>query len=99
MCKKVTAWRWGYPRLNLRLSWRRRQFVGLHRALKPRFLVAAIAKWLSFRRSAAAEADLRPSAQSVGVTILVYHFHHAINQQRPIIHNRDFYIRHPILRS
>ena len=54
--------------------------MGLHSALKARFFVAAVTKRLPFRSAAAAKSDLGAPAQTVGVTVLVYHVHHAINQ-------------------
>lgn len=54
--------------------------MGLNRALKTRFLVATIAERLSFGSSTAAKSDLRSPAQAIGVTFLVYHVNHTVDQ-------------------
>src|SRR5271170_877355 len=73
--------------------------MGLYRALKTRFLVAAVTERLPLRSSAAAKSNLGAPAQSVGVAVLIHHIHHTVDQQRSIVHHCHFYIRHPILRS
>src|SRR5277367_1002664 len=70
----------------------RRQLVGLDDALEGRAFVRAVAEGLAFREAAAAESEFGASAQTVGVAFLVNYFDFAVNQQRAIIHNCDFYV-------
>jgi hypothetical protein len=68
-------------------------------ALERGALVRTIAKGFALGETAAAKADLGAPAETISVAFLVYNFYFTINQQRPVVHNRDFYICHAILRS
>jgi hypothetical protein len=73
--------------------------VRLYNALEIRSLMRPVAKWFAFRHPTAAQPDLRAARQTVGLSFLIHDLYFAIDEQRAVIHDRYFNVRHSILRS
>jgi hypothetical protein len=73
--------------------------VRLHHALKIGSLMRPVAKRFPLRQATAAQSDLCAARQAVRFSFLIYDLYFAIDEQRAVIHDRYFNVRHSILRS
>src|SRR5271156_684662 len=87
------------PQICLGFWLRRREFVGLHHALKVRFLVGSIAERLALGSATPAKSDLGSPSQAVGLAVLIHYLHFTIDKQRSIINHGHLDVWHSILRS
>jgi len=71
----------------------------LHDALEIRSLMRSVAKRFALGKTAAAQPDLRAARQTVSFSFLIHNLYFPINEQRAVIHDRYFNVRHSILRS
>ena len=71
----------------------------LHNALEVRSLMRSVAKGFALRKTAAAQPDLRAARQTVSFSFLIHNLYFSIDEQRAVIHDRYFNVRHSILRS
>jgi hypothetical protein len=71
----------------------------LYNALEIGPLMRPVAKRFTLRQTAAAQPDLRTACQTVGFSFLIHYLYFAIDEQRAVVHDRYFNLRHSILRS